>query len=83
MAGKDPGDDKGLGEAAKTLQAAMPWISAVWQFVGGAAVGVIAGYALDRWLGTTPWMLVGLTTVGIAVGFYGFLRSVTRLGKKG
>jgi ATP synthase protein I len=83
MAGKDPDGERGLGEAARTMQAAMPWISAVWQFIGGAAVGALGGYVLDRWLGTTPWVMVALTTVGIGVGFYGFIRSVTKLGKKG
>ncbi len=37
---------------------------------------------MDRWLGTTPWLLVGLSVVGICVGFYGFLHEMNRLGKK-
>ncbi|WP_317987780.1 AtpZ/AtpI family protein [Hyalangium gracile] len=60
----------------------MPYISAVWKMVGGTAVGVIGGLLLDRWLGTKPWMLVGLSVVGTVVGFYGFLHEMTRLGKK-
>ena len=87
MAAVGPGGDRGsnderLGETAKQMRAAMPWINAVWQLIGGAAVGVIGGYFLDRWLGTTPWLLVALTTLGIGVGFYGFLHSVTKLGKR-
>jgi ATP synthase protein I len=50
--------------------------------VGGGAVGVLGGLLLDGWLGTKPWMLVGLSLVGIGVGFYGFFHAMNRLGKK-
>ncbi|MFL5348621.1 MAG: AtpZ/AtpI family protein [Hyalangium sp.] len=86
---EEPGDqgDKGqedseLGSTARQMQAAMPYISAVWKMVGGTIVGVIGGLLLDRWLGTKPWMLVGLSVAGTVVGFYGFLHEMTRLGKK-
>ncbi|HYI01228.1 AtpZ/AtpI family protein, partial [Hyalangium sp.] len=71
-----------LGSTARQMQAAMPYIAAVWKMVGGAVVGVFGGLFLDRWLGTTPWLLVGLSVLGIGVGFYGFLHEMTRLGKK-
>ncbi|WP_224367982.1 AtpZ/AtpI family protein [Hyalangium versicolor] len=71
-----------LGSGAQQMQAAMPYISAVWKMVGGTMVGVIGGLLLDRWLGTKPWLLVGLSVVGTVVGFYGFLHEMTRLGKK-
>ena len=64
------------------MRAAQPYLNAVWKLVGGAAFGVLAGFFLDRWLHTTPWILVGLSTAGIGVGFYGFIRDMTRLGKK-
>jgi len=71
-----------LGKAAQQLRAAEPYISAVWKLVGGAAVGVLGGYFLDRWLSTTPWLLVALSTIGIAVGFYGFLHDLLRPKKR-
>jgi len=83
---REPGnkdqEDSELGSTAQQMQAAMPYISAVWKMVGGTMVGVIGGLLLDRWLGTKPWMLVGLSVVGTVVGFYGFLHEMTRLGKK-
>ena len=78
---KGEGDE--LSDAAKQLQAASPYISAVWKMVGGAVVGVLGGYLLDRWLNTRPWMLVALSVVGISVGFYGFIHDMLKLGKKG
>jgi F0F1-type ATP synthase assembly protein I len=34
------------------------------------------GYALDRWLGTSPWFLLGGLMAGLVVGFYGLARTV-------
>ncbi|HVG60282.1 MAG TPA: AtpZ/AtpI family protein, partial [Hyalangium sp.] len=50
-----------LSPAAQAMRAAMPYIAAVWKMVGGGVVGVILGLLLDGWLGTKPWMLVGLS----------------------
>lgn len=37
------------------------------------------GYLLDRWFGTGPWLLVGGIVVGAGVGFYQFIRIISRL----
>ncbi len=71
-----------MSTAAKQMRAAEPYISAVWKLIGGAVVGVLGGYLLDDWLGTKPWMLVGLSLVGISVGFYAFLRAMLQLSKR-
>ena len=34
------------------------------------------GYALDRWLGTSPWFLLVGLIAGLVVGFYGLARTV-------
>lgn len=84
MADKGPGEKPEggeLSETARQMRAAEPYISATWKLVGGAVVGVLFGYFLDKWLGTTPWLLVGLSLVGISAGFYGFLHEMNRLGK--
>ena len=64
------------------MRAAQPYVDAVWKLVGGAVTGVLGGYFLDKWLGTKPWMMVGLSTLGIGVGFYAFLRAMLAMGKK-
>lgn len=76
------GEDEELSEAARQLRAAQPYISAVWKLVGGAVFGVLAGYFLDKWLGTSPWILIGLSSLGISVGFYAFIRAMLDLGKR-
>jgi ATP synthase protein I len=38
-----------------------------------------AGWLLDRWLGTKPWLLVTGIVLGAIVGFYQFVRLTSRL----
>jgi F0F1-type ATP synthase assembly protein I len=53
-----------------------PTIFASYGLVGAVLLFGAAGYLADRWLGTSPWLvLVGLLT-GIAVGFLGILRAI-------
>lgn len=87
MAEKEPrertrSDGSELGQTARQMRAAQPYVSAVWKLVGGAVVGVLGGYLLDRKLGTGPWLMVGLSLLGISVGFYGFLKEMARLGRR-
>jgi ATP synthase protein I len=64
------------------MRSAEPYLAAVWKMVGGAVVGVGGGYLLDRWLGTTPWFLLGLSVIGISVGFYAFIHTMLRMAKR-
>jgi ATP synthase protein I len=41
-------------------------------------VGLLGGYYLDRWLGTSPWMLLLFLVFGLIAGFRGVMRSVKR-----
>ena len=62
--GGDPGF-KSLGEVA----------SIGMTMAAATMIGLGAGYYADRWLGTSPWlMLVGLL-FGIAAGFVNLFRS--------
>lgn len=36
------------------------------------------GWMLDRWLGTDPWCLIGGILLGSAVGFYEFIKIMSR-----
>ena len=37
------------------------------------------GWALDRWLGTKPWLMVVGIVLGAVVGFYQFVRLTSKL----
>ena len=40
---------------------------------------LLLGWALDRWLKTGPWMLVGGIVLGAIVGFVQFIRGMARI----
>ena len=44
------------------------------QLIGGPLGGAIVGWLLDRWLGTAPWLMLGLMFVGFAGGFINVIR---------
>jgi ATP synthase protein I len=39
-------------------------------------VGAGIGWALDRWLGTGPWLFLLLLLLGVAAGFWNLLKAV-------
>jgi ATP synthase protein I len=52
--------------------AALLLFSSVISFCG-------AGWLLDRWLGTKPWLLVTGIVLGAVAGFYQFIRLTAKL----
>jgi ATP synthase protein I len=42
------------------------------------AIGLLAGYYLDKYLGTTPWMLLLWMVLGVVAGFRGVFRAIKR-----
>ena len=49
---------------------------ASYGIIGAIMVFGAAGYLLDRWLDSAPWLLlVGLAT-GVAIGFFGLVSAV-------
>jgi ATP synthase protein I len=39
-------------------------------------IGLAGGYYADRWLGTSPWLMLFGLALGIAAGFVSLFRSV-------
>jgi ATP synthase protein I len=44
------------------------------QLIGGPLGGGIVGWLLDQWLGTRPWLMLGLLFLGFAGGMYNVVR---------
>jgi F0F1-type ATP synthase assembly protein I len=53
-------------------------IFASYGLVGAILFFAAAGYLLDRWLDSSPWLLLGGLLTGLGVGFFGLLRAVRR-----
>jgi F0F1-type ATP synthase assembly protein I len=45
-------------------------------FVVATVLGLAGGYWADRWLGTSPWILLVGLGIGIAAGFTNLFRSL-------
>lgn len=52
--------------------AALTLFSSVLVFLG-------LGWLLDHWLATGPWLLVGGIVLGAGVGFYEFIRIISKV----
>ena len=45
------------------------------ELVGGVAVGAFIGWALDRWLGISPWGMIVFLLLGFAAGVINVMRA--------
>jgi len=51
--------------------------------VAGVILGAALGWAVDRWLGTSPWGLIVLLLLGFAAGTLNVMRSAGVAGTAG
>jgi ATP synthase protein I len=51
-------------------------------FPASIAVGTAIGYFLDRWLNTSPYLLIIFMFYGIAAGFVNLIKVTRRNGKE-
>lgn len=68
--GEQDGNGEEQGKGAAWGQA-MRWST---DLLAGLLVGMGIGYLFDRWLGTSPWLLL----VGFGIGFAAGLRNLAR-----
>jgi|GEM_PF-1189679 len=55
---------------SETLRDAMPYLHMGWQFLATVLLFVAAGWAVDSWLNTSPWLLIAFSMLGSAAGLY-------------
>ena len=53
--------------------------AAAFALFASVVSGLIAGWLLDRWLGTAPWLLVAGIVLGAAAGFYELVRITSKI----
>jgi ATP synthase protein I len=52
---------------------------AVFSLAAAIVVCLLVGWLLDRWLKTGPWLLVAGIVLGTIVGFFQFVRMMSRV----
>ena len=71
-----PDDDRGLVFARslrflqENLRRSGPAVTAGYTLIGSIVLLGGLGYALDAWLGASPWFLISGLLLGVVVGFY-------------
>jgi ATP synthase protein I len=70
------GPDRSPTSREEILRRAGPYLGIGSTFLAAIATCLFAGWWLDRWLGTTPWLTLVGAFAGIATGFYMFFRIV-------
>ncbi len=65
-------------ERSEILRRAGPYLGLGTMLAASLVLGVFAGWWADGKLGTTPWLTLAGTLLGMAVGFYNFFVVVLR-----
>lgn len=83
QSGRDPEDRlAGMSGFARAMREAEPYLQATWSFAAAVALGVLAGYFADGRLGTTPWLLLAGSVLGMTVGVYAFVKAILAVERK-
>ena len=82
MADDAPNDKASSGSWQESFRDVAPYIGLGTQMVITMMIFVGAGYFLDQRLGTTPWLLLAGTLLGMVVVFIYLVRIVGQLNKK-
>jgi ATP synthase protein I len=80
QAGRPPEPAGDSGNAGTGAALALGWRIGL-ELVGAVAVAVFIGWAIDRWLGTRPWGMIGFFFLGVAAGMVNVYRTVSGLGR--
>ena len=73
-------DEKPEGSADNPYRS-LALVSIGMLLVIATLIGAGIGYALDRWLGTSPWLMIVFLVLGMVAGFVEMLRMISRYGE--
>ena len=73
-------------EAAQARKGTSGWGNALRlssEFIAAVLVGAALGWALDHWVGTTPWGLIVFLLLGFAAGVVNVMRATGQMAEFG
>lgn len=78
MKGEEALGERNDEEQSVNQKSSIAYAAAISLFLSVATL-LGLGLLLDRWLGTTPWLLVAGIVLGSVVGLYQFVRLTSRI----
>jgi len=66
---------------SETLRDAMPYLHMGWQFLATILLFVAMGWAIDAWLGTSPWLLIVFSMLGSAAALYYMIQASNQMAR--
>ncbi len=69
-------------DSGAALREASSYLGLGMQLAGGMALFMLGGYALDRWLGTMPWLMVIGGLLGMGALFVKLFSVSAEMGRK-
>jgi F0F1-type ATP synthase assembly protein I len=75
---EDSKPSPGKSSWQETLRTVLPYTHMGMTFAITVAALTLAGHWADNHFGTAPWLLLVGAILGIAIGFYHFLKAVLR-----
>ena len=69
MSGEQEGQDGASGKSPVLFRAAK-YTAVGFEFPSTVGAGLVLGYYADQYLGSSPWMVLALGLLGLAVAFY-------------
>lgn len=67
-----------MSDWVRALREVSPYLDIGWRIAAGLAVCIGAGYLLDRWWGTLPW----LTLAGAILGMVSVFMLIRQIGEQ-
>jgi ATP synthase protein I len=77
----DPQPPRKTGSMADTFRTIGGISTVGFSFVLAIGLGAMAGYYLDKWLGTGPWLFLLFIVFGLAAGILNVYRTADRFLK--
>ena len=62
----------------ENITRAAPAMAASYALIGAIFLFAAIGYGLDRWWGTSPWLLLAGLALGMVVGFYELIKATNK-----